>query len=221
MSYYINLEKMTIEFFKEWLETSNLIPSWMILRDNIDHLKSIKKLGIDNLEQLRIILRSKSNLQEFASKSGLPEDYLTVPRRVVNGFHPKPNRIKDFPGMSQITVDILKKTGIASTLQLFEFINESSKRKQFVKDTGLDKEEVDTLWKLTDLSRIKWVNHTFAFVLKAAGYGSSKKVANADHEEMYYKIKDLNDERRFYPGTIGLNDMGRCVEAAQMLVLFE
>ncbi|MEO9485209.1 MAG: DUF4332 domain-containing protein [Ekhidna sp.] len=221
MSYYINLEKMTIEFFKEWLLTSNLIPSWMILRDNIDHLKSIKKLGIENLEQLRILLRSKSNLQEFASKSGLPEEYLNVLRRVINGFHPKPNRIKDFPRIRQDSAERLKKIGVTNTLQVYEYVSDTSKRAQFSKDTGLGEGEVDRLWKLTDLSRIKWVNHTFASMLKEAGYDSSEKVANADCEEMYQKVKEVNDEQKFYAGTIGLKDMGRCIEFAQMLILFK
>ena len=220
MSYHINLEKVTIEFFREWLKTSNLIPGWMILRENMDYLDTLKKLGIVNLDQVRVVLKSKANLHEFSGKSGIPEDYLTVLRRVVNGFHPKPNKIKDFPKIAGETVRKLKEFGMTNTLKLFEHIDEPGKRAQFGKDHDLSEVEVDNLWKLADLSRIKWVNHTFAYVLKEAGYESLKNVADADHEEMYQKVKELNHKQKYYRGTIGSNDFQRCVESAQMVLLF-
>ena len=71
------------------------------------------------------------------------------------------------------------------------------------------------LTKLTDLSRIRWVNHTFAFVLLEAGYDTVEKVANSDYKELYEKVKKLNEERNLYKGHIGLHDMKLCVEAAQ------
>jgi len=71
--------------------------------------------------------------------------------------------------------------------------------------------------KLIDLSRIRWVNHTFAFVLYESGYNTAEKVATADPEKLYEKVKKLNDERKFFPAHIGLTDMKRCVEAAQLV----
>jgi hypothetical protein len=44
-----------------------------------------------------------------------------------------------------------------------------------------------------------------------------KKVANADYNKMYEKIKQLNKERKIYNGNIGAHDMKLCVEAAQGL----
>ena len=75
------------------------------------------------------------------------------------------------------------------------------------------------LARLTDLSRIKWVNHTFAYVLMEAGYDSAGSVADADYKKMYTSIKQLNLEKEIYKGNIGANDMKRCVEAAQDLEL--
>lgn len=72
---------------------------------------------------------------------------------------------------------------------------------------------------MVDLSRIRWVNHTFAYVLYEAGYDTTEKVANANYKELYEVIKQLNKERKFHPAHIGLRDMKRCVEAAKGLSL--
>jgi hypothetical protein len=73
------------------------------------------------------------------------------------------------------------------------------------------------LTKLTDLSRIKWVNHTFAYVLLEAGYDTAEKVANADSQKMYEIIKQLNKERENYNAHIGERDMKMCIESAKGL----
>jgi uncharacterized radical SAM superfamily protein len=73
------------------------------------------------------------------------------------------------------------------------------------------------LAKLTDLSRIRWVNHTFAYVLLETGYDTAEKVANADYQELYKAVKQLNEEREIYNAHIGVRDMKMVVEAAKDL----
>ena len=73
------------------------------------------------------------------------------------------------------------------------------------------------LAKLTDLSRIRWVNHTFAYVLLESGYDTVEKVANADYKELYTTIKQLNEERKIYNAHIGERDMKMVIESAQGL----
>ncbi len=67
---------------------------------------------------------------------------------------------------------------------------------------------------MIDLSRIKWVNHTFANVLYEAGYDTVEKVAKADPAVLYETIKALNEKRQLYKGHIGKNDMQLCIEFA-------
>jgi hypothetical protein len=44
MGYHIDLKKISIEEFKEILRTADLIPSWMVLKENINiNLTIIKK----------------------------------------------------------------------------------------------------------------------------------------------------------------------------------
>lgn len=218
MGYYIDLKRISIDKYKEILRSADLIPSWMILKENIDNnLDIIKSYNIQNLDELIKKIKNKDKIQEFAKQSCLPENYLSILRRVINGYQPKPNKIKDFPC---ITEDIAKKfevIGFKNTLHLYEEILTTQKRKELSKKTGIAKDEIMKLAKLTDLSRIRWVNHTFAYLLLEAGYDTAKKVADADYIKMYEKIKQLNKERELYKGNIGAHDMKLCVEAAQGL----
>ena len=218
MAYYIDLEKISIDQYKGILESADLIPSWMILKENIDNnLNIIKTHNIQNLHELHKKIKNKSKIKEFARQSGLPENYLSVLRRAINGYQPTPNKIKDFPCIAEDIVKKLEVLGFKKTIQLYEEILTPEKRNEFSRKTGICEEEILKLAKLTDLSRIRWVNHTFAYVLLEAGYDTAKKVAYADYNKMYEKIKQLNKEREIYKGNIGVHDMKLCVEAAQGL----
>ena len=218
MGYHIDLESISIDKYKGILKSAGLIPSWKILKNNIEeNLDLIKNQNIHNLEELKKALKDKNKVHEFSKQSGLPEDYLTVLRRVVSGYQPKPNRFKDFPNIEDEIVLKLEASGIKNTLQLYERVLTPEKRQLLSDQTGISKGEVMKLTKLTDLSRIKWVNHTFAYVLMEAGYDTAETVANADYLELYETIKQLNKEREIYKAHIGANDMKLCIESARGL----
>lgn len=153
----------------------------------------------------------------FSQQSGLPKEYLVILNRVIKGYLPKPNRIKDFACILPDIILKLEEAGIKNTLHLYEKILTPGKRSELSKETGISKSEILKLTRLTDLSRIRWVNHTFAYVLLEAGFDTAEAVANADFEKMYKTIKKLNAARELYEGNIGEHDMKLCVEAAQGL----
>jgi len=185
MGYYIDLKSISIDAYKEILKTTILIPSWKVLEENIDkNLNIIKKHSIKSLDELLIVLKDKSKIQEFSKQSGLPENYLSVLKRVVNGYRQKPNRIKDFICIGEDIVIKLEKAGIRNTLKLYEEILTDEKRKELSRKTEIGNNEIMKLTKLTDLSRIRWVNHTFAYVLLESGYDTAEKVANADYSKL-------------------------------------
>ena len=218
MGYYIDLKGISIDKYKEILKTAELIPSWKILESDIDkNLDIIKKSNIKNLDELLIALRDKDKVKEFSKQTGLQENYLAVLKRVVNGYRQKPNRIKDFTCVTEDTVIRLEKAGIKNTLKLYDLILTDEKREVLSNKTGINKDEIMKIAKLTDLSRIRWVNHTFAYVLFEAGYNTVEKVANADYRELYETVKQLNKERNIYNAHIGMRDMKMVVEAAKDL----
>ena len=218
MAYYKDLGEINIDRYKEILKSANLLPSWMVLKEKIDeNLDIIKEQRIENLAELQQALKTKTRLQQFAAESGLPLQYLTVLRRVINGYHPKPNRIRDFPNVDETIASKLEAIGIKNTLKLYPEILTADKRNELSHKTGISPNEVLKLAKLTDLSRVRWVNHTFAYVLLEAGYNNAEEIANANYHEMYEAVKKLNEERKIYNAHIGSNDMKLCVEAAKGL----
>jgi hypothetical protein len=218
MGYYIDLAAISIEAYKSILKETDLLPSWKILGADIDkNMDAILRKDITNLAMLIGAIKTKSKVQEFAGRSGLSIEYLTVLSRVIRGYHPKPNRFQDFPNMPSEIPAKLASLGIKNTLHLYTYVLTPEKRKAFSRKSGISIAQIDWLTRLTDLSRIKWVNHTFAYVLCEAGYHSARDVAHADPQEMYERIKKLNSERMFYKGNIGAKDMARCVEAAKWL----
>ncbi|MFC1649963.1 DUF4332 domain-containing protein [Candidatus Latescibacterota bacterium] len=220
MGYYTDLKKISIDKYKKILKSTDLIPSRKILINNIDDIFNIiKKQKIENVDELYRALKNKNNLQDFSEKSGIQEDYLKILMREVNSYRPSPSKIKDFPGISEHVIFKLENAGIKSTLQLFDKILTQQRRSEISNQTEISENEILKLAKLTDLTRIRWVNHTFAYVLYEAGYDTAKKVAGADYTALYEKVKTLNEERKFYKGTIGLRDMNRCVEAAKEVSL--
>jgi len=218
MGYYIDLKNITIDKYKEILKSAVLIPSWSVIERDIDkNFDIIKNHKVSNLDELLLALKDKEKIHEFSKQTGLQEDYLVILKRVVNGYRQKPNAIKDFTCITEDTVVKLEKAGIKDTLRLYDNILTDKRREALSNETGISKDEMLKLAKLTDLSRIRWVNHTFAYVLLEAGYDSAEKVANADYQELYYAVKKLNEERKIYNAHIGVRDMKMVVEAAKEL----
>lgn len=218
MGYYIDLKSISIDDYKNILNTTELIPSWKILEKDINkNLGTIKKYNIKNLDELLIALKDKAKILELSKQSGLAENYLSVLKRVVNGYRQKPNRIKDFTCIDEDIVVELEKNGIKNTLKLYDEILTNEKRNELSKKTAIGKSEIMKLTKLTDLSRIRWVNHTFAYVLLESGYDTAEKVANADYIKLYETVKKLNKEREIYNANIGERDMKMIIESAQGL----
>lgn len=218
MGYYIDLKSINIDEYKETLKSADLLPSQMLLKNNIDEVfSSIAKQKIENVEDLRKALRSKNKLQDFSKESGISEDYLKILIRNVNSYRQRPSKIRDFPDVSQNIILKLEDLGITNTLQLYDRILTPQSRNEMSRQTGISESDILRLAKLTDLCRIRWVSHTFAYVLLEAGYDAAEEVAKADYNELYEKVKRLNEEREIYGGYIGLHDMKLCVEAAREL----
>lgn len=216
MGYYIDLKNISLDEYKEILKSADLLPSRMILKTNIDEIFSIiQTQEIENVDELQKVLRNKIKLQDFSQKSGIEENYLKILIRETNSYRQSPNKIKDFPGLSENLIVKLENLGIINTLHLFDKILTSQRRKELSNQTGISEKEILRLAKLTDLSRIRWVNHTFAYVLLEAGYDTAEKIACADYKKLYEKVRRLNEEREIYKGYIGLHDMKLCVEAAK------
>jgi hypothetical protein len=220
MGYYINLSSIGIDSYKTKLESSELLPSRMILKDQIEErFHYFKSIGITNVLQLQQMLKKKDKMVELSNLSLFTADYLAILLREINSMHPKPNKIKEFDGLSSDTVYKLEKIGVKDTLRLFDAVLTPESRMELANTVGIAESEIMVLTKLTDLSRIKWVGATFAKVLFESGFDTVEKVSKANYLELHKRISQLNKEHKLFKGNIGLNDMKLCVNAAREVTL--
>jgi hypothetical protein len=121
MGYYIDLNGISIDQYQEILRAADLLPSRMILKENIDEIFGlITEQGIATVADLQQALKNKNRLQCFSQQSGIPEDYLKILIREVNSYQPRPNKLSDFPGVAADVVHKLERAGIKNTMQLFD-----------------------------------------------------------------------------------------------------
>jgi len=214
--YYTELESISIESFQLKLELADLLPSRILLKERLkERFGYFKSLGITNVLELQKLLKKKEKLAELAKVDAFTEDYLVVLLREINSIQPKPNKIREFIGISPETVSKFEIIGIKDTVKLFDRVLTHDKRKKLATETNIPEVEILELTKLTDLSRIKWVGATFASMLVAVGIDNTEKASNADSVELHQKIIQLNKEKNFYKGQIGLHDIKLFVEAAR------
>ncbi len=218
MGYYIDLSEIKVEDYSKILKSADLLPSRRILKENLEsNFELLKQNGVRNLESLLKQLKTKSTIEDFAKESGIEENFLTVLVREVKSYKQKPNKLRDFPETPAVVIKKLEDRGVKNTWKLYDLVLTSDQRIQLSKDLKIDPKEIHRLARLTDLSRVRWVNHTFAYVLYEAGYQTAKELAKANYENLYEEVKQLNKERAIYKGNIGLHDMKLCVEAAKDL----
>ncbi len=216
MGYHIDLSKISLESFKERLENQYLLPSQKILEDNIDtSFESLKACGLCTMADLQDTLKSKIKLSRFSKESTLSVDYLTILRREVNSYLPKFKNLDEFPEVNLESVEKLKLKKIKNTYHLFNLVITKEDRYALAEKTGIDYDEIMEFTRFTDLSRIKWVGPIFAKLLILTGYDSVEKVTKANAEVLYKELENMNEEKKYYRGRFGLNDVRLLVKISK------
>jgi hypothetical protein len=218
MSYSIDFGEISLEDYKKSIQNKSFIPSRQILKDEADiNFSAFEKADIKNLEELFSIIKNKKKKVELLKDKNVSEEYLTVLLRELNSIKSKPLKLSEFGWISGDTLDKMAGAGIKNTQILYEKLGKAGAREMFLKTVDVDEGELLEILKLSDLTRIQWVNSNFARALLKSGFDTVKKVADADYEDLYNKVTEKNKELELYKGKIGLNDMKLCVEAANMI----
>lgn len=216
--YHIDLEKFSLDEFKNKISESELIPSRKMLKDDIDaRFKVLKDNNIHNLQDLTNILKTPKKTREFAQKSGLPEDYLLILRREVNSYTPKPVNLEKFPGVEKETVNKLKSAGIKNTAHLFKKVKTPEDRIKLAAELEISEEEILELTKLADLSRIKWVGPVFARIFLDSGTDTAEKVSEANAGSFYKKLVERNQEKKYTKAKFLESDVALCINVSKMV----
>lgn len=214
--YYLDLSTFSLAKLKGLLKTTRLLPSQQALGKDIDErFAHLEQNGIKNLAQLQEALKTKANVQAFAKATGLPTDYLTLLRREVNGYQPKPIDLQDFPGVKPAVVRKLRQIGIKNTEQLFPNVLTRKSRREFAQQHQIEPQDLLELTKLTDVARTRWVGPKFARLLIESEYDTVEKIASSKHQELYQALVRANEANGIYKGKFGAEDIKLWVNSVQ------
>lgn len=216
--YYIELDKYSLNQFKEQLKKAKLIPSRKILKEQIDERFNIlSNKGIQNLDELLILLKTPKKVKELSEKSGIPYDYLLILRREINSYRPKPVKLDKFPGIEMETINKLNKLGIKNTAHLFKRIKTEKDRIDLARETDINNEKIIELTKLTDLTRIKWIGPVFARIFYDSGVDTAQKVSDADSNSLYKMLVQINEEKGYTRSKFIESDAEMCIDVSKMV----
>jgi hypothetical protein len=215
MAYHINAEKISLTDLQKRIEATDLVPSRASLLDGLGtKMKSLEKHGIITLADLRNELKTSKRLDALAKATGIETQYLTLLRREIEGWFPKPSPVKDFDWLPKNEITKLERNGIRDTAALYEATDSKSKRTALAKSAGVDVVTLETFAQLVDLTRVQWVSPAAARMLFETGCTGSAKLAKANADELYEALARVNIGNRFFKGKIGLRDVKRLILAA-------
>jgi len=216
--YYIDLEGFSLERFKEVLQTKDLLPGRMILKEQLDErFGLLDSVGIHNLQELWDALKTKQRLAGFADETGLSQEYLVLLRREVGSYIPKPVNLKELPDIEAETIERLASAGIKTTKHLFDRAKTKRQRAELSEELGIPPEVVLEVVKLSDLVRIVGVGPVFARILYEAGVDSLEAFVTQSPEALLAKTQEVIVSRGYTPGNIREEDIVYCLETANLL----
>jgi len=171
--YHINLEQYSLHKFKSNLQSRDMIPSRVILKDNLDErFQILEDCGITNHKELIDALKTKAKIEQFAENTGLSAEYLTILNREAKSYLSNPIRLDKFPGLSGKYVEKLEEKGIKNSRHLFNAAKDRNDRVELSKNIEIPIEILDELIGLSDLSRIYGVGPVFARMIYDVGVKS-------------------------------------------------
>jgi hypothetical protein len=215
MSYYIDAEKVSLEDVQKRIKETDLIPSRRFLLEDIDEkFLKLQANGSLTLADLRKDLKHQKNIPALSKRTGIDTEYLTVLRRETESYFPKTCALGAFDWLGKKDLDTLERKGLKNTLLLYEALDTPKKREEIVTALGLDKNFIDSLFSLVDLTRIQWTSAIVARMLVAAGYKTVKSVSTANPVELCNELDRVNKEHKYFKGKIGLRDVRRMIKAA-------
>lgn len=214
--YQIDLEKYSLQKFKNSLQSREMIPSRISLKDDLDtRFRILENCGIVNLKELIDRLKTKEKIEQFSQETHLSIQYLTLLNREAKSYLSKPIRLDKFPGVQKEYLNQLEEEGIHNTRQIFLEAQEKSEREQWSKEIGIPKEALNELIGLSDLSRIYGVGPVFARLIYDVGIRSVKEFVAYTAED-FIRIYEEQTQKK---ADFGVGEIQFSLELAKELDL--
>ncbi len=221
MSYSIDAQKISLDDLRKRLEETDLVPSRAMLLEGIaEKFTALQEQGMVTLADLRKELKNPKRLEAVSKATGIDTEYLTLLRREIESYFPKPNALKEFDWLPQEEIARFEANGIKDVAALYEAASNAASKADLVKTTGVNLEVLEALVRLADLTRVQWVSPTTARMLVEVSCDSVSRLAQADADDLCNALEKINAGGRFFKGKIGLRDVRRLVRAAGMVRLW-
>jgi hypothetical protein len=218
--YYRNFNEISLDEYAKELEQAELLPSRKMLQEDLSaKFSCLHENGIQTVGELLTALKTPEKIMELAAQTQLPDMYLAVLNREIKSCLPQPVKFNEIPDISPEDVKKLASVGVVHTRQLFSQVVTANDRQKLSEKTGFPFEKVLELTHLSDVARIRWVGAIFARLLVESTFDTVEKLSNADHSKLYSEILQINEEKKYFVGKLGLIDMKLTVLAARTVPL--
>lgn len=217
--YYIDMNKVEIEIIMFRIIDSDLIPSRRKLLEDIEiNFNKLKDCGIYTMADLRKSIKNPKNIAPFSEKTNIEIEYLKLLSREIESYFPKAYPLSAYYWLEKNQINRLEKKGYRNTVLLYEAFKTPHKREEITSSDGLQKDFLQEIVALVDLSRIQWVSPIFSKVLVESGYNSVKSISEANAKELYEAVEKTNKEALYFKGKIGIRDIARLIKSASYLL---
>ncbi|TAE60524.1 MAG: DUF4332 domain-containing protein [Bacteroidetes bacterium] len=105
-------------------------------------------------------------------------------------------KIADIEGIGPAYAEKLQKAGVRSVEALLKRAAGAKGRKELSEATGIDSTLILKWANMADLFRIKGVAAQFSELLEAAGVDTIKELRTRNAENLYAKVKEVNDAKK-------------------------
>ncbi|MCD4674267.1 MAG: DUF4332 domain-containing protein [Anaerolineaceae bacterium] len=212
--YQLDLNTFSLQKFKDILQTKDLIPSRVSLKEDLQQrFEVLEARGIVTMKDLIDALKTKQKISQFARETGLPVDYLTLLKREASSYLPSPVRLDKFPGVPAAPLERLASLGIKNTRQLFDRAQTAEQRAQICREANISFDDLTELVCLCDLSRAYGVGPVFARLIYDVGIRSIKALIGHSAEE----IIQIYEEQTGKKADFGANEIQFSLELAREL----
>jgi hypothetical protein len=216
--YYIDLEQINLERFRRMLASKTLLPSRQILHEQLEaRFQTLAAQGIRTLQDLHDALKTKRDVVRLAETSGLPQAYLTILRREVNSYIPRPVNLDKIPELDPDHLERLAEVGIKHTRHLYERAGQADAREALAEQVGIPPDALLEIVKLADLARILGVGGVFARLLYEAGIQTVEAFVDQPPKVLLARVQAVNEKKGYTRVTLTEEDLGYCMETARLL----
>lgn len=216
--YSISLDDISLDEYEITLDNAHLLPGRVVLKTNLKvNFNLLKAQGITNLKDLSENIKTDVKRKKLSKLTNVDDNYLTILRREINGYIPKPIDLSDFPEIDKTILLKLSKVGIKTSKTLYEKTITKDDRQKLVNCIDVDYDSILMLTKLSDLGRVNGVGPVFAQMLYDVKCDTIVKFSQSNEKTLYKNLIILNDKKNYTKAKFTEKDLLFCIKCAKKL----